>query len=111
MPAKVIPLIGKNLLMYLDRHPHEAETSCICLDKFPKKLGGPLEMLDETKSGWGIRLIEGLYWLKIWILVLAGFLTSIPFGTVWAMLKHDVQGGFAIATCLMVRLFFTTGIL
>ena len=39
-----------------------------------------------------------------------GFVLSVAFGIAWARFKNDVQGGFAIAACMMVGLTFTVGI-
>lgn len=112
IPAEVIPPIGENHLMHLYDYPEDAEDTAICLDKVPKKLRERLGVCPQrgTGLGWGIHFVEGLHWIKLWILGFIGLLMSIAFGIAWACVRTDVQGGFGIAACMMVGLTFTTGV-
>lgn len=112
IPADLIPPIGENHLLHLYDHPEDAEDTAVCLDRVPKKIRERLEVCPQrgTGVGWGIHLVEGLHWTKLWILGFVGVLVSIAFGIAWACMRNDVQGGFSIAACMMVGLTFTTGI-
>lgn len=79
VPAEVIPPIGENHLMHLYDHPEDAEDTAICLDKVPKKLREPLLVCPQrgTGLGWGIHFVEGLHWIKLWILGFIGLLAAL----------------------------------
>lgn len=113
VPAEVIPPVGENHLMHLYEHPEDAENTGICLDKIPKKLRQRLLVCPDrgTGLGWGIHFVEGLNWMKLWVIGLAGFIASVAFGVSWSVAKDDIQGGFGVTACMMVILTFTTGIL
>ena len=113
MPAEVIPPVGENHLMYLYDHSEDAKDSAICLDKVPKKIRERLGMCPQrgTGIGWGIYFVEGLHWTKLWMSGMLGFVLSVALGIAWASFRSDVQGGFAIAACMMVGLTFTIGII
>lgn len=113
LPAEVVPPVGENHMMHLYEHPEDADDTAVCLDKIPKNFQERLLVSPQkvTGLGWGIHFVEGLHWMKLWILGLTGLLASVVFGVLWSTLKNDVQGGFGIAACLMVGLTFTTGIL
>jgi len=112
IPAELIPPVGPNHLMHLYEHPEHAEDDYTCLDRIPKKLREKLYLRPNrgTGLGWGIHLVEGLDWIKVWIFGSAGLLLSILFGLTWSIVRADVQGGFGITACMMVLFVFTVGI-
>jgi len=69
-----------------------------CLNRLPKKLDQSLD--GNSNSGWGIYIVEGPDWYVISLLVAVIFLASGFFGVLWSVLRHDLQGGFAIASYL-----------
>ena len=112
IPAEVIPPVGENHMMHLYEHPEDAEETGDCLDKVPKKLRDRLLVNSgqRTKIGWGVYFIEGLHWMKVWVIGFVGLLASVAFGLCWAAVRNDIQGGFAVTGCMMMLLTFTVGI-
>ena len=112
MPAELIPPVGENHMMHLYEHPEEAEDTAVCLNKVPKKVRERLQVCPQrgTGLGWGVHFIEGLHWVKLWMLGLSGLIASVLFGVCWSILRDDVQGGFGVSACMMMGLTFTTGV-
>ena len=113
IPADIIPPVGENHMMHLYEHPEDAETTPDCFDKVPKKLREPLAVCSgqKTRIGWGIYFIEGLHWMKLWGFGFVGLVASFSFGLCWSIVRDDIQGGFAIAACLMVLFTSVVGAL
>ncbi|KAH8590416.1 hypothetical protein B0O99DRAFT_634829 [Bisporella sp. PMI_857] len=100
MPPKLVPPVGERYMMHLFHHPSSAHTSSVCLDRFPKKL---LEKITSCpngpKPGWGLQFIENWDQRKIAGLIFFLFLSSsLLFGVLWSVYKHDIQSAFAIAS-------------
>ncbi|KAL8899612.1 MAG: hypothetical protein Q9207_006108 [Kuettlingeria erythrocarpa] len=96
----LIPPIGENLMTHLFHHPHEANETAITLIRSPKKRKQKLAVCAQmgTSLGWGIHLVEGWAWTKIWLSSLTLFLlSSLVFAISWSVLKHDLQGAFGVA--------------
>ncbi|KAI9707376.1 MAG: hypothetical protein M1836_000337 [Candelina mexicana] len=110
-PPDLIPPVGENHLMHLYEHPHDAEATAICLDRFPKKLRERLLVCPSrgTGLGWGIHFVEGWHLGKIWLLAFAVVLGSLLFGICWAVLKHDLQGAFGVSCYMLAFLALTAG--
>lgn len=113
MPAETIPPVGENHMMHLYEHPEDAEEAGDCLDRVPKKLRERLLVCAEqrTRIGWGIYIVEGLHWIRLWVTGIIGLLASVTFGVCWSIFRDDIQGGFGVTDCIMVGLTFTIGII
>ena len=57
--------------------------------------------------GWGLDVITGVDELKLFGLALLGTFASIVFGLVWSVVKHDIQGAFAVAGFFFAIFAFT----
>ena len=112
MPAAVVPPIGENHLKHLFDHPWEADKFPVCISMIPKRQNN-LKVLPFhiTAPGWGLHFLEGLHWTKLWALGFAGLVVSTAFGVIWTALRDDIQGAFAVTSCMMVGMVFTTGII
>ena len=96
-----LPPIGHNEMM------HYFHKSCTGQndDSHIRRLPGhrenpvPFQPSEEEKYVWGIELVESesREWLYLSIPVFFIFFSSLIFGIVWAVLLHDIQGGFAVA--------------
>ncbi|KAI4185198.1 MAG: hypothetical protein LQ346_005961 [Caloplaca aetnensis] len=96
----LLPPIGENLMTHLFHHPHEANEKAITFIRSPKKRKQRLVVCPQmgTSLGWGIHLVEGWAWTKIWLLSLTlMLLSSLVFAISWSVLKHDLQGAFGVA--------------
>ncbi|KAH6865714.1 hypothetical protein BKA58DRAFT_461671 [Alternaria rosae] len=109
MPADNVPPIGPNLLMHFFLHPEESPSSAVLLPSIPKRKDNILEPCPVRGSsiGWGLDVVTGVDELKLFGLALLGTLASIIFGLVWSVIKHDIQGAFAVAGFLFAILTFT----
>jgi hypothetical protein len=106
------PPIGSNLLLHFFENPHEAFEIPLLYNTVPKKLKTKLQIcqIQKTASGWGLHLVEGLNWTKMWTLGLIGLFVSSVFGICWSIARqHNVQEGFAITACLMIFITFSAG--
>ena len=70
-----------------------------------------LDLGSGSGIGWDLQLVEGLDWAKLWIVGFIGLLLSMGFEVCWSVMRHDIQGGFGVTTCLMILLTFSTGVL
>ncbi|KAK0637021.1 hypothetical protein B0T17DRAFT_504403 [Bombardia bombarda] len=113
MPADVIPPIGSNHLMHLLEHPEDAEVVPVLLKKIPKKLHAKLDAcpIKGSSVGWGLQFVEGMNWLVVFVYGCTGFALSLVCAVVWATVRGDVQGGFAIAAFMIAFLLFCGGVL
>ncbi|KAL8691651.1 MAG: hypothetical protein Q9218_003172 [Villophora microphyllina] len=99
-PCDLLPPVGENLMTHLFHHPHEANEKAITFLRSPKKRKQRLAVCPQagTNLGWGIHLVEGYAVTKVWSLAFAMYcISSLVFGIAWSVLKHDIQGAFAIA--------------
>ncbi|MCJ1300976.1 hypothetical protein MMC08_003775 [Hypocenomyce scalaris] len=105
------PPIGENLLMHYYHHPHDADDALVWFDRIPKKLHRRVHLDDNRRTdvGWGVHLIEGLDWSKLWALGLIGLLLSLLFGVLWSVFAGSIQNGFAVAGCIMTVLTCALG--
>lgn len=108
----MIPPVGPNLLMHLFEHPEDAEVLPVLFRKIPKKLRDKLQACPRKGSavGWGVQFVEGLNWFAVFVCGCVGFMAALLLAMVWSGVKHDVQGGFAIAGFLLAFLGFCLGI-
>lgn len=77
--------------------------STLVLDQLPKRTCGELSS-DPTElvDAWGVYYKEDWDVVKIlWVLSVGFFIPSVLFGVLWATLREDIQGGFAIASWWM----------
>ena len=112
MPADTMPPIGSSYLMHLFEHPEDAEVTPVMYRKIPKKLRRRLEAcpMKGCSIGWGIEFGEGMNWFVIFIYGCLGFAMALVAAIVWAVIRADVQGAFAIAGFLIAFLMFCAGI-
>ena len=100
-PADYLPPIGENHLTHLYYHPECAEDSrCVLLALFPKKTEERLAVCPRRgmTTGWGVQLVEGWNWERIWTLGLVLVLGGLAFAGAWWALQRDLQGAFAVAS-------------
>ena len=112
MLADTMLLIGSSYLMHLFEHPEDAEVTPAMYRKVPKKLRRRLEAcpMKGSSVGWGIEFGEGMNWFVVFIYGCLGFAMSLLAAVVWAVIRADVQGAFAIAGFLIAFLLFCGGI-
>lgn len=100
-PSTTDPPIGTGRLLHLWNSPNHSDgDGQTVLSRFPKKKRERLYVdASGTMDGWGIHLVEGpnlvLIWLIIFFVILIG---SCVFGVSYAVLEHDIQSAFAIAS-------------
>lgn len=99
MPADTIPPIGPKLLMHFFLHPDHAAVRPILLANIPKRKKDELVPCPVAGSsmGWGIDITTGVDQLKLFGICFVGTLVSTIFGIVWAIVRKDIQGGFAVS--------------
>lgn len=108
----MIPPVGPNILMHLFEHPEHAEVLPVLYSRIPKKLRDKLQVCPSKgiAVGWGIQFVEGLNWFTIFISGCLGFFGALVLAMAWSIVRHDVQGGFAIAGFVLAFLAFCLGI-
>ncbi|TPX13401.1 uncharacterized protein E0L32_006131 [Thyridium curvatum] len=108
MPPATNPPVGPNLLMHLFEHPDHAEVTPVLYKRIPRKLRAKLEAcpIQGSSAGWGIHYVEGLDRLTMYIYGCVGFAIALVMAVIWASIRDDVQGGFAIAGFLIAFLAF-----
>ncbi|KAF7509457.1 hypothetical protein GJ744_008020 [Endocarpon pusillum] len=115
MPVKesfaTFPPIGSSILVHLYENPDHADLTKLLLGRIPKKLDSELQIcqIKRLGIGWGLELVEGLDWGKTWFVGLVTLIVSYAFGILWSVLRHDVQGGWAVTACMMMFVPFLTG--
>jgi hypothetical protein len=109
--SDVIPPIGPNLLLHFFEHPDHASVRPSLFSKIPKKKRSKLVPcpVNGSSAGWGILIVEGFNWNTFFLYSILGFLLCATFGTTWAILKNDVQGGFGISAYLLAFGIFIGG--
>ena len=111
-PYDSIPPVGENLMAHLFHHPeHATEMSVTCL-RTPKKLKARLAVCAQrgTSVGWGVHLVEGWVMTRVWSLTLFTFVFgSLVFGICWSVLRHDIQGAFAVSAYIIALLGLVVG--
>ena len=113
-PYDLIPPVGENLMAHLFYHPEHANEQAITCLRAPKKRKERLTVCPQhgTSVGWGIHLVEGWVVQRIWLLCLGLFITgSLAFGVCWTILKHDIQGAFAVAAWIIALVGLIAGCL
>ncbi len=112
MPADVVPPIGSNHLTHLLEHPEDAEVVPVLYRRIPKKLRARLEACPQKGSsvGWGLQFVEGMNWFVVFVYGCAGFGLALLSAVLWAVIRADVQGAFAIAGFIITFLLFCGGI-
>ena len=112
MPTDVMPPIGRNHLMHLLEHPDHAEVTPVLYRKIPRKLRAKLEAcpIKGRSTGWGLQFVEGMNWFVVFIYGCIGFSLSLVVAVVWATVKGDIQGAFAMAAFMITFLLFCGGI-
>lgn len=107
-PPATNPPIGPNLLMHLFEYPDHAEVTPVLYKRIPRKLRAKLEAcpIQGSSAGWGIHYVEGLDRLTMYIYGCVGFAIALVMAVIWASIRDDVQGGFAIAGFLIAFLAF-----
>ena len=113
-PVEHEPPIGSNLLMHWYHNPYDCRTGVsACLELIPKICNAKFCVKERQAGtkGWGIHLVEATNWLKLCIVGLILFTSSIIFGIVWSIWRNDIQGGFAITSATGVLFTFVMGII
>jgi hypothetical protein len=107
------PPISSDIMIHLYENPDHADTSKLLTGRIPKKLDSELQIcpIKRYGHGWGLEFVDGLNWKKVWVVGFIGLVLSCVFGILWSVLRHDVQGGWAITACMMMVLPFFTGAL
>ena len=97
--------------MHYYHRPHDADDALVWFDRIPKKLHRCVHLDDNRRIdvGWGVHLIEGLDWFKLWVLGLIGLLLSLLFGVLWSVFAGSVQNGFVMAGSIMTVLTCALG--
>lgn len=91
-------------------NPHDCEEDYTpVFDQIPMKLKERLKICPQKREavGWGLQIVEGLNPLKFWLFGCLGFLLCCVFAVVWSAKVHDLQGGFAVTSCLILLFSFT----
>ncbi|RGP78939.1 transcription factor c2h2 [Fusarium longipes] len=107
------PPVGPNLLLHLFENPEHAEVLPVLFNRIPKKLGKRLCACPRKGSsvGWGIRFVEGLDPLAVFLCGCAGFVVSLAVSLVYTLVMDDIQGGFAIGAHMLAFFLFSGGCL
>lgn len=103
-PYDLIPPVGENLMAHLFHHPEDANEKAITCLRSPKKRKARLTVcpVQGTSVGWGIHLVEGWNFSRLWLLALTLFmLGSLVFGICWTVLRHDTQGAFGVSAYMV----------
>lgn len=100
--VQALPPVSSARLMHFWKTPNHSDgNGQTCLGRFPKRKQERLYVsAGETPAvGWGIQLREGLDWFLIWMLIFVVVLIgSLVFGLAFAVLEHDIQSAFSIAS-------------
>ena len=64
-----------------------------------------------TTVGWGIRFVEGLDPLAVFVCGCVGFVVSLFVSLVYKLVMDDIQGGFAIGAHMLAFFLFCGGCL
>ena len=107
------PPIGPNLLSHLFENPDHAEVLPVLFNRIPKKLRNRLCACPKKGSsvGWGIRFVEGLDPLAVFLCGCVGFVVSLVVSLVYTLVMDDIQGGFAIGAHMLAFFLFCGGCL
>jgi hypothetical protein len=109
-PSDVIPPVGENHMMHLFKHPEDATDKPICLERFPKKLREKLASKNGISPGWGLQLVEGWDYWKVWLIVFVTFgIGGTVFAVLWSVLKQNIQDAFSVASFIVAMGMLTVG--
>lgn len=90
----VLPPLGSKYLLHLFKHPEEYRDEETAFTRIPKK-----KIKLSLGVGWGIHLIEQIQMWKIWLVCIVYlFLGALAFSIAWTLHKHDISGGFGVAS-------------
>jgi hypothetical protein len=99
-----VPAIGSNRLTHYFSCPDHIDSQQETIfAQLPKRLGhkGLLKASpQEEVIGWGLHLEAGYHNRTIFFLFVVLFLFSLTFGVVWSVTMKDLQGGFAVTSCV-----------
>jgi hypothetical protein len=102
--SRTVPAIGSNRLTHYFSCPDHIDSQQETIfAQLPKRLGhkGLLKASpQEEVIGWGLHLEEGYHNRTIFFLFVVLFLFSLTFGVVWSVTMKDLQGGFAVTSCV-----------
>jgi hypothetical protein len=98
-PSKFIPPIPSERLVHYYNCPKACLDKSYCRDRFPKHIRDRPRIVDgdEEVASWGIELLERRDWEYLWVIGLIVFIVGGLFGLLWAILMHDIQGGYTVA--------------
>ena len=98
--------VGPNTLLHYYEKPHDCCADLDLLGRIPKKLKGRLQRDPQSSSGpvpgWGMQLVDGIDYKRLGLSGFIGLLMCAATGVVWTSTQTDVQGGMAIAQCMMM---------
>lgn len=102
-PPDISPPVGPNLMMDCFTHPETiSKDNQWIFNQLPKRTRGKLKTNPSSsrrQDAWGIHFDEGWDLVKIWLILMIGFIIpSLVFGIVWSRVMKDVQGAFGIAS-------------
>lgn len=67
------------------------------MGRLPKKLRESMfNNTEQDPTGWGVHILESPDYYVVFMIVFAGLLASGLFAVLWACLRQDIQGGFAV---------------
>lgn len=95
-----LPALSSREMLHYFKKPHDLQISqrC-CLNQIPKPACGQLRASqDKFELGWELHFEEGWHWNIIYFIIIA--LVAVPamvFGTIWSVVKEDIQSAFAIS--------------
>ena len=85
-----------HMFFHLFHHP-TGHQSGRWMNRLPKKFRESIfAQTAQNPVGWGIHILESVNYVLVFIIVFAGLIVSGLFAILWASLRQDVQGGFAI---------------
>jgi len=114
--ADAVPPIGPNMMLHFYENPKDvSQHSSKLYERIPKKLRTKLSVSstdDHARvEGWGILITEGFNWSIFFLYSILAFFACLVCGTVYAILRDDIQGGFALAGLLFAFTVFCGGLL
>ena len=99
------PPILRTALTHFLQHPSHAPKGSRHLARMPKKLGGIIEVVDdsdEEREGWGLFVREVVCWKKMSFAFGLIGIAALAFAIIWCQL-HDgsIQDGFTVTGVLL----------
>ncbi|KAK2022198.1 hypothetical protein LX32DRAFT_603295 [Colletotrichum zoysiae] len=111
--AETEPPVGANLMMHLFENPDHADILPVLFRRIPRKTRARLEACPVKGSsvGWGVQYVEAPDGLYVFVFGCLGFLGCLAVSVAWTVVKHDIQGGFAIGGFALAFVIFCGGML